>query len=164
MRVLAAHNAEVYLQAGLESMAHTWRMVGIMLSGVPGGLLLPLGARIPDIDVAGIDAGVAAAVAAARDAAGGGAGEWAAKDKMAGAGGGREFDANVGRESARGGVGVGDGGVHLRGLVCVEWCCLGLCASNVLGIVSSRWPTVLSAVTGISGVYLYACACCLQPL
>ncbi|CAM9989632.1 unnamed protein product [Pylaiella littoralis] len=98
VRVLAAHNAEVYLQAGLESMAHTWRMVGIMLSGVPGGLLLPLGARIPDIDVAGIDAGVAAAVAAARDAAGGGAGEWAAKDKMAGAGGGREFDANVGRE------------------------------------------------------------------
>lgn len=117
MRVLVAHNAEVYLRAGLESMAHTWRMVGIMLSGVPGGLLLPLGARVPDIDVAGIDAGVAAAVAAAKAAAaaGGAAGEGIAQDGMAG--GGREFDANAGQEGAWRGCGLGVGYVFCSGSV-----------------------------------------------
>lgn len=104
MRVLTDHNAELCLRAGLESMAHTWRMVGIMLSGVPGGLLLPLGAREPDIDVAGIDAGVAAAVAAEATAAGrGGTGEGGVGQNGA-AGGGRRsggVDAAAGRESER---------------------------------------------------------------
>lgn len=123
VRVLVAHNAEVYLRAGLESMAHTWRMIGIMLSGVPGGLLLPLGARVPDIDVAGIDAGVAAAVAAVKAAvAGGGAGEGAAQDALAGAGGGGGFDANAGREGTRG---ARVGGWYFRAV----WFVVGKCGA-----------------------------------
>lgn len=84
-------------------MARTWRMLGIMLSGVPDGLLLPLGAREPDIDVAGIDAGVAAAVAAEAAAAGrGGGGGEGGDGRGGGPGGGRRsggVDAAAGRES-----------------------------------------------------------------
>ncbi|CBN76538.1 conserved unknown protein [Ectocarpus siliculosus] len=95
LRVLVAHNAEVCLRAGLEAMAHTWRMLGILLSGVPGGLLLPLGSSAPDIDVAGIDKGMAAAVATAAAAAGGGSGGGGA----AGVGGRRNVDpATAGKE------------------------------------------------------------------
>lgn len=105
MRVLTEHNAEVCLRAGLEPMAHTWRMVGIMLSGVPGGLLLPLGAREPDIDVAGIDAGVAAAVAAEAAAAGRGDGGEGGVGRSGGVGGGERrsggVDAEGGREGER---------------------------------------------------------------
>lgn len=100
LRVLVAHNAEVCLRAGLEAMAHTWRMLGILLSGVPGGLLLPLGSSAPDIDVAGIDKGMAAAVATAAAAAGGGSEGVGA----AGVGGRRNVDpATAGKESERAG-------------------------------------------------------------
>ncbi|CAN0089232.1 unnamed protein product, partial [Hapterophycus canaliculatus] len=101
IRVLAAHNTEVYLRAGLESMAYTWRMLGIMLAGVPGGLLLPLGASEPDVDVAGIDAGIVEAVATAEAAANGGVGGIGRGGPAAAAarGRGRDFDAAAaGRE------------------------------------------------------------------
>lgn len=100
LRVLVAHNAEVCLRAGLEAMAHTWRMLGILLSGVPGGLLLPLGSSAPDVDVAGIDEGMAAALATAAASAGGGSGGGGA----AGAGGRRNVDpATAGRKRERAG-------------------------------------------------------------
>lgn len=165
VRVLTAHNAEVYFRAGLEAMAHTWRMLGIMLSGVPGGLQLPLGAREPDFDLAGIDAGVAAATASENFAAGRSGGEGAGGDGASGRRR-RKVDAVAGGESERGvkyglsrmcsltgersgsGLGWGEGGGR------VVWCCsttdywggvgliFGLFAGSVrcraVGVVESR--------------------------